>query len=201
MKYLKMIGIAAVAAMALMAFASAASATELYSSGVTQGKGTKIVAGLTVGTSAVLETTAGEPLATCTISGVEGEITEAGGASATTKGKITSLTWGKSGEGCTTTVHTLKTSTLEVHHITGTNNGTVTANAGTSVTLNLFGVSCVYGSTTGITLGTLTGGNPAVLDINALVGKEEGGFLCPSSARWTGSYTVSSPNPLLVAAS
>jgi len=36
------------------------------------------------------------------------------------------------------------------------------------------------------------------MDINTVVGKEGGGFLCPASAVWEAKYTVTEPEPLYV---
>jgi hypothetical protein len=206
MKYLKTIGLAALAAMALMAFgASTASATELYklTTGTpsidTLGVGTTIDASLTG--SAILETTGGEVLNTCTGGTVHGEITNAGSATTTVNGHIDELTW----TGCTRETKTIANGSLEIHHITGTTNGTVTGKD-SEVTINgIFGSSCVYGTGAGTHLGTLVGASGphahATLAIKATVPRTAGGFLCPSTAVWNANYTVTSPTGLVVEAS
>jgi hypothetical protein len=59
-------------------------------------------------------------------------------------------------------------------------------------------VSCTYGTGTARDLGTLTGGNPATIDVNTVLIKQAGGFLCPPEAEWTASYTVPVPRPLYI---
>jgi hypothetical protein len=196
MKYIKILSLAAVAAMALMAFAGTASATVLKSGTTTLGVGTTIDASLKG--SAKLES-GGEVLDTCTAGTVKGPITNAGGSNATVTGEIKELTW----ENCTKPTTTLKPGTLEIHHITGTTNGTVTG-SGSEVTINgIFGTSCVYGTGAGLDLGTLKGvtSGSASLVINVSVPRTAGGFLCPSSAVWNAEYTVTSPTGLNVEAS
>jgi hypothetical protein len=197
MKYLKMIGLAALAAMALMGFAGSASATELYSGAVTQGKGTVIDASLSG--SAILETTGGEVLNTCTGGTVKGSIENAGSATTTVSGPISELTW----SGCTRETKTIANGSLEIHHIAKTINGTVTGK-NSEVTINgIFGSSCVYGTGAALDLGELKGSttNDATLAIKATVPRTAGGFLCPSTAVWNASYTVTQPTPLHVTAS
>jgi hypothetical protein len=197
MKYLKILGLAAVAAMALMAFAGTASATELYSGATTLGKGTLIKASLEG--SSVLSS--GETvLNTCTGGQFTSEITNPGSATTTTSGPNITIDF----ENCANPVHTIKTGTLEVHHIAGTDNGTVTA-SGAEIGNTIFGTNCVYASNTGLHLGTLTGatkaGEDAILHVDATVSEVGGRFLCPDTATWTATFRVTSPTPLHVAAS
>jgi hypothetical protein len=205
MRYLKMISLAAVAAAAVMAFVGAgtASATVLCNNnGSTTacsskvGAGTKIVSELTG--SAILETKEGTVLDTCTGGSVNGSVENAGGAAATVTGKITALTW----TGCTKETKTTALGELEVHHIAGTDNGTVTGKNSVVTVAGLFqNESCLYGTGNGTDLGTLVGGSPATIVISTLVPRQAGsGFLCPAEARWTASYKVTAPNPLFVAA-
>jgi hypothetical protein len=200
MKYLKILGLAAVAAMALMAFAGSASATKLYSGASPLGAGTEIKSSLASGTSATLTDTEGHTLDTCTGSTVVGKTSNAGSSTETVKGTIatTGLTW----SGCTVATSTTEGGELEIHHIAGTTNGTVTAK-GFKVSINtvLFG-NCVYtAGTTPIHLGTLTGVTSlnATLHINAIVNKSSG--ICNSTAKWVGTYSVTSPAGLNVEAS
>ncbi|HEV2858724.1 MAG TPA: hypothetical protein VGW80_10015 [Solirubrobacterales bacterium] len=205
MKYAKMLGLALVAAAALMAFVGAgtASATKLCKNNLntttcseSYGTGTVIDATLAgEKPSAILETTGGTVLDTCTSSTVKGKTATAGSSTETVKGPIEELTWG----GCTKETKTLTTGELEIHHIAGTDNGTLTAKD-TQVTVNgLFeNESCVYGAGTGTDLGVVTGGATATITINALVKRVTGGFSCPAETRWTASYTVTAPKPLYV---
>jgi hypothetical protein len=199
MKYLKILGLAAVAAMAFMAFAAGtASATKLYSAGTALGVGTTIHA-VSTG-AAILETTGESPsiLDECKSSTIHGTVTNAGGTGATVSGDVTTLSWNE----CTKTTHNKSlggANALEIHHLSGTTNGTLTVN-GIEVEVTSFeGFSpCVY---TASDIGTLIGGGPATININTVVTKTGGPFICPSNARWTAVYEVTSPNPLVVHAS
>jgi hypothetical protein len=193
MKYLKMIGLAAVAAMAMMAFtAGSASATTLEVKHVIQNGPVKLVASLQAGTSAILKTTAGGSENTCTISNVEGTTSTYTGASVS--GGLSSLTFGGP---CTNPVTVHKAGSLSVSHIAGSDDGTVTsANAEVTSYSAAIGayVNCKTG--TGTHLGTLTGSTlgHATLDVNAVLNC---GFFLPS-AKWEGTYTVTSPTGLQV---
>lgn len=212
MKYVKMLGLTAVAAMALTAFlgAGSASATVLCKTKVTEGcaaagwsygVNTTIHATQEKGTTAVLEA-GSTTLDTCTTSTVHGFVEKAGDTNSTVSGDIKTLTWGEPGTTpCTNTTDTLKIGGLEVHWISGTDNGTLTATGETEVTINTIFGSCVYGSGKALDLGTITGGSPATIDIHASVPKISGNFACPSTGTWTASYEVTEPTPLYVATS
>jgi hypothetical protein len=196
MKSIKTLGAAAMAGIALTAIIAAgtAQATVLGSGETLLTAGTTITA--TLSGSATLTTTEGTVLDTCTGGEVKGKTTNAGGAAETVKGTVekTGLTWTR----CTEPTSTLAGGSLEIHHITGTTNGTLTG-SGFEVTVNttIFG-SCIFTLGAGTTLGTLTGstsGN-ATMDINAVATRKSG--LCPSSAKWVGTYTVTGPSPLKV---
>jgi hypothetical protein len=210
MKNLKMLGLAAIAALGLMAFVGAgtASATTLSTDAagtVKYGVGTEISSSLKAETSALLETTAGEKIATCTTSSVGGKITTATGTWVT--GTLESLTWGDpEGKNCSQPTKSLVTEEVEGKKYygkleimkTGADEGEVVGK-NSSVTLSVFGVSCVYGtSAEGNKLGTVKGGEAPELVINAVLPKKEGGFLCPSSGRWTATYIVTTPHALHV---
>ncbi len=209
MKYVKMLGLAAVAAMALMAFlgAGTASATVLCTApnkedvcpaGEKYEAGKTIHATTTPGTTAVLETTGGVVLDTCTGSTVKGVAETTGSASTTVSGAIGELAWGT----CSRTTHTLKIGSLEVHHIPGTNNGTLTASGGTEVTiLTIFG-TCTYGTGATLDIGKVTGGNTAVIHTEkTVVPKLAGNAACPAHGVWNASFDVTEPSPLYIAAS
>ena len=199
MKHVKMLGLAVVAAMALMALVGAgtASATALYSGATKLGAGTEIQA--TLSGTATLTTTEGTVLVTCTGGEVKGKTTNSGGAAETVKGTVekAGLTWA----GCTEPVVTLAGGSLEIHHITGTVNGTLTG-SGFEVTVDttIFG-SCIFTLTAGTHLGTLTGTGigDATMHINAVVSRKSG--LCPATEKWVGTYKVTKPTPLHVTAS
>lgn len=143
------------------------------------------------------ENTEGSVLARCTVSTFQLRVENAGGSEATVSGPISSLTWGISGEGCEQVTETIRSGRLEFHQIANTDNATVTA-INTEVTFRWAGVSCIYGVGTGLDVGVLTGGNPATLDVNALLTRTGGSFLCPNDAIWKASYEVTSPKPLYV---
>jgi hypothetical protein len=197
MKYLKRLGLTALAVMAVMAVVGAgtASATELYSGATTLGSGTAIKGSLS-GT-ATLTTTEGTVLNTCAGGEVNGKTTNNGSATETDKETLSALTWTL----CTDPTVTLKLGGLEIHW-TSSRNGTVTAGAGSEVTIDttIFG-SCVFTIPTGADVGTLTGSTTtnAVFDIDAVASRVSG--LCPSTTKWVGTYKITSPSPLHVTAS
>jgi hypothetical protein len=197
MKHVKMFGLAAMAAMALMGLvAASASATALYNGATKLGAGTEIKS--TLSGTATLTTTEGTVLDTCAGGEVKGKTSNAGGAAETVKGSVAAsgVTWSS----CTFTTDTLAGGELEIHYTSGLN-GTLTG-TGFEVTINtgLFG-SCIFTLGTGTTLGTLTGSTTtnATMDINAIATRKSG--LCPSTAKWVGTYKVTSPSPLHVTAS
>jgi hypothetical protein len=213
MKYLKMLGLAALAAMALMAVtAGSASATTLETAGVTQNKSVAISASLTAGTTLVLKNTSGTSENTCTKATLSGSTTSSTTAGKTTHnsytgeqltGPITALQFGEDakGKGCTHEVIVHKAGTLHIKHIAGTTNGTLTS-SGAEVTSfsTAFGTFLTCKTGEGTTLGTLTGTGDhtkhATVTVNAVLNC---GFVVPS-AKWEGSYTVTSPTGLGVSA-
>jgi hypothetical protein len=194
MKHLKMLGLAAIAALGLMAFVGAgtASATTLSTDAagtVKYGTTTEIHSTLKVGTSALLEKLNGEKIATCTGSTTKGTLSTATGT--WVGGAIGTLTW----EGCSQTTDNLANGSLEIMK-TGADEGEVVGK-GSKVTVSVFGVSCVYGtSTEGTKIGTIKGGEAPELVISAILPRIEGGFLCPTEGRWTATYVVTSPHAL-----
>jgi len=201
MKHLKIFGLAAIAGMALVAFlgAGSASATRLCSTNTSPCPeawnyftGTNV--SMSLQESSTLETTGGTVLDTCNEATLQGPTTTFGGATETVKILLTSVTWGS----CTRTTNTLSNGELELHWSGATGNGTITGR-GTEWTVNTVFGTCVYGfGPFGVDLGTVKGGNPASVSINALIPKISGNFVCPSEARWTANYRVTSPWPLYV---
>jgi hypothetical protein len=207
MKYLKMLGLAALAAAALMAFVGAGTAsgtvickTEpiagVCPAGWTYPVGTEGTATLEAGTSSLLETTGGELLVTCSESTAKSTLKEPGSAATTVKSGVSTLVFAK----CTNMAVTLAGGSAELHWIPGTNNGTLTT-IGTEVTVNILGVSCIYGSGAGLDVGTTVGGNPGSLTLNVVFPRIGGPFVCPATARYTGKYTATSPKNAWVAES
>lgn len=204
MKYIKILGLATSTALALAFLgASGASATVLCKTNLQSGcgqwdypAGTEIHLSQETGSSLVLTNTSGSTEKTCIDSTTKGSTQNTGGVSSTVVITITVKAFG----GCTNTVDTLELGQLEVHHIAGTVNGTLTGK-GFRWTTNLAGISCVYGYGTGVDLGILTGGSMATADYDAVVPKREGSFLCPGTTVLDAIHTVTSPEPLYVSES
>ena len=198
MRYLKMFGLAAVvvAALAAIAGTGSASATVLCSTtadpcpaGQDWPKGT--VFDFSATKNAELVDTEGGELDKCATSTWLGVITNTGGSIATPTGDVTQLTW----ESCTFPTKTLTATALEVHKIAGTSSGTVTSEGLFETTINtVFFGSCIYGVTSGRDFGTLVEGKPSVFVFNSIWEKFSGSnFACPETAKFTGTYTLTSP--------
>ncbi len=213
MRYAKVVGVVAAVAMAGLSLlaAASASATVLCKSSLTSGcaaagsdyaSGTFVAASLLEGTYAFLRPTAWEPIIDhCTKSTIGIATTSTGGAAATVGGELeaANLWFG----GCTEGPTNLASAAIEIHHIAGTDNGTLVG-TGLEVKTVVAGVTCYYAFLEeGTIFGILTGGSPATIDVNAILflrTKPEFGT-CPTDLRWEGKYAVNSPKPLYVAAS
>jgi len=200
MRYLKLLGLAAIAAAALTAIvgAGSASATVLCSTtidpcpaGQDWPVGSTLDWSVPSGGSILGVTTGGETLDTCTGSTVKWKQTTTGSSTSTVTGVDEETTF----TGCTFPTKTLKLANTEIHKIAGTSNGTVTADGLTEVTINtVFFGSCIYGVTSGASLGDITEGNPATLHLNAVTHRLSGSnIVCPETDRWTGTYVLTSP--------
>lgn len=122
---------------------------------------------------------------------MKGKITKTGSSTETVTVQTEETTWA----GCSFATKTIKNAAYEIHKITGTSNGTVTADGLFEVTSNtvLFG-SCIYGVASGKSLGEISEGNPAILHINAIAQRLSGSaFACPETSKWTTTYTLTSP--------
>jgi hypothetical protein len=196
MKHLKMLGLAAIAALGLMAFvgASSASATTLFTnSNLTNPYAAGTTVTLSTIRSSIFTGSGGETTMTCTGSSIKGSTSNETGT--TISLSISSLTW----FGCSTTTDTVANGSLSIEK-TGTSEGKV-AGSGSQWTYTVFGVSCTYGTGTGTTLGTLTGGEVPKLVINgASLTKTAGGFLCPTTTGWDAEYTFTEPHALYIGA-
>jgi hypothetical protein len=202
MNHLKMLGLAAVTAAALMAVlgAGTASATVICKNNLNTEKcsepypvGTKGTASLQG--SGLIESLEGTVLNTCTGSVVSSTLENAGSATTTVKSGLSSITF----TGCSSTVDTIKPGSAELHHIAGTDNGTLTT-LGTEVTTQIFGASCTYGTGASLDVGTTVGGNPGSMTLNTIFPRVAGGFICPEKVRFTGKYVATSPTNAWVAA-
>jgi hypothetical protein len=204
-KHLKMlvpVVLAVIAAMAIVG-ASAASATVLCKTNTTPcsekyAVGTEIKASLTSGTSAKFVSNGGELTYTCTGGALGGKI-EAGGSS--TETVRTSLpTSSFSWSGCVWPMTAIKSGEMEVHWISGTTNGTVTAKGlEISVDTSALGAGfCTYALWSEQPhIGVLTGGVTPTLHLSATLIRTSGP-ICRTSLTWTATYTVTSPTPLYV---
>jgi hypothetical protein len=200
MRYLKMFGLAAVAAAALAAFigAGSAAATVLCSTtvepcppGQTWSTNTVFDFSVPFGAKLVLTETNGEEVEACETSTMKGKITNAGSTTGTVTGPVEETNFGS----CTFPTGVLKRGNLEIHKISATSNGTVTVDGTFEWTINtIFFGSCIFGFTSGTSIGDVTEGNPAILHINAVVEKFSGSNLaCPSTELMRGTYTLTSP--------
>ena len=229
MKYVKMLGLAAVAAAALMAFvgASTASATVLCKvegTGPPTGTtcpansaypaGTEVHAVLDPGTGPAKLVTSFKTIE-CKASTVKGSTSNEGSATETVKGTIEAknLTFSE----CNCEVKVLAGGSLEIHWGETIENekkekewrgdtghdATLTSTGAevTSECSTVFGlVHCIY-KTNGTTLGVLTHGNPATMDIeNSNIPRLVTNPLCAEKAEWSAKYEVTTPKPLFVAA-
>jgi hypothetical protein len=200
MKYLKMLGLVAIAAAALMAVAGSgtASATVLCHTTSTPcaqkwAANTQVEFTLGSGSSGEWMRTGGELITTCTEGQIKGKISNAGSESATVKIPVAAsdFIWPK----CTSTSETLAGGEFEIHAIAGTDNGTVTA-SGFNFTTTVTGISCSFYFPEGTIYGTLTasGSGNANIDINTVLSKKEGSFLCPSSLQWVEGFRQTAPS-------
>lgn len=202
MKNMKILGLGLLAALAAMAFlgAGTASATKLCSvntspcpAGNTYGKGTAIKAQLVAGTTSTMAS--GFVNISCTESTISGKTTSEGGAGAVT-GTISSVTW----KGCTSGLGACTASALNTPwsaEVTGSGgNGTMSiSGAGGKFTCG--GVTCEYAASKASV--SVSGGNPATIKAsNISFSKTGGGFLCSSTASWSGTYEATAPKPLFI---
>lgn len=195
MKQINMAAVVALSVVALMAgLASSASATTVEDATGTH----PTVIDLSLVGSALLSS-GGNALYTCTGGTLEGML-DTGSATSTVTSSISAVnsTW----SGCTNTTHTLEGGDLEIHHLAGTSNATVTG-AKFKWTTRIFGVSCVYGLSNGpmVHFGTLIGSDTtAVLHIDTTIIKREGSFICPNLASWKAIYHPTTSKGLTVTA-
>ncbi len=184
MNYLKTLGLFAVVVAAPMALAASASATSVTTT--TGGAAaTPTIHAVNEGGHLLLANSIFDLECQST---VEGSIIEHG-AEKSSELELSSLSF----TGCTNSWHVTVTAlgTLSINW-TSAHNGSVVSSS-TKVTTTRLGVTCKY-ETSGTGIGTLTGGNPATLDISASIPIAAGSSgLCGSSnAKWSGSYSTTS---------
>jgi hypothetical protein len=192
MKYVKILGLLAVAAAAMMSFAASASADYVTTTtgGETPALNTETIHAVNeAGTEVILENDISE--IKCQTTTAQGKVeTHTGGASGTAAaGNLTALTF----TNCTDSWHVTTTAfgSLSVDWTKG-HNGDVFSN-GTKVSATRFFVPCNY-ETKNTTIGTVTGGNPATLHIEANIPLAAGSSeLCgEGAAKWEGAYVTTS---------
>ena len=200
MKYMRILALAAPLGVLLALIAAGtSSATVLCSTtanpcpaGQKVPVGTFAKGSLKPGSSGVFTDTEGGMLATCSEAIISGTLEKAGSATETPSGKggPENVTWGK----CTFPMKTIHGGTVEVHHIAGTDNGTVTA-SGFETTLNtIFFGSCIYTYGSGTDIGIVTGGTNPSLDVNMVLNKASGSaFACPGTIRGSGEGIITEP--------
>ncbi|HEV2858059.1 MAG TPA: hypothetical protein VGW80_06625 [Solirubrobacterales bacterium] len=190
---LRNLGLAALAATTLLTFVCPASATTLEVNGVKRNESIWITGSLTAFTSMILKDTSGSFANTCTSSKVEWK----------TEGSFTGTTVGgtplfqPSFNSCTEEPVIVDnpgiTSSFSVEAKFASTNGTVRWAGAVITSPSPFGsLSCSMGK--GTDIGTLTGSGffRASLDVNAVLNC---GFFLPS-AKWEGTYTITSPEGL-----
>lgn len=199
---LKMIGLAALSALTLMAIAASASATTtLEIGGVTQNGPLTLTMSLTPGTSSITSRTDGSLANTCTQSHMHWNTTVYTGTVVTgpltghthqekTEGRLPSD--GMSSSGCTRPVTVHDPGTLEIDNIGNTNGTVFWENGEVTKSTPLGTVTCKSGETTHLGVLTGTASGHATLHIDAVLNC---GFILPS-AKWTATYTVTSPTGL-----
>jgi len=182
MRHSKKIGLLAVVAAATLAFAASASATV-----VTTTTGGEVETPTIHAVSENGHVTLANSIANIECSSTaEGKV-ESHGEEAPATGKISSLTF----TGCTNGWHVTANApgSLSVNWTSGYNGDLYSSGANVSTTR--FGVTCNY-ETNNTTIGTVSGGNPATLNIEGNIPIAAGSsFLCGSgNAKWSGSYVT-----------
>lgn len=193
MKYLKMLALASATALAVLGITSTASATIATSPAGTQiGVGTVITSEL-VG-KAVLHPPFGN--IECSQSNGEGKVTRAGSSTETPAGEAFFVAFSE----CNAEVVVLSKGTGEIHTegSSANGNGTMTS-TGAEVTVTFSGFHCIF-KTNATDVGQLTGGTPAVADINGVIPRTGGrsGAFCGTQAQLTATAKVTSPGTVLI---
>jgi len=186
MGYLKWGGSAVLLAAAFTAFAGGASAAPTLTC---PSAGTLCTGTITATATETMTINIGIGTDKCTTSTISGTIESNTETEAT--GAISTLDFGGP---CT-----LSTTTTSVGSWTILPSGEVKL-IGSEVTISAQGTTCVYGggASPGTKIGTLTGGTTATLPVKAQLPKISGGFACADPAEWTGKYSITTPDTLLL---
>jgi hypothetical protein len=186
MNHFKLIAFIAIAVVGQVASAGTASATT-----VTSPSGTAYT-GEIKATAGTIELHGSFVTVNCKNASVTVSKVESHGAGVTSKGAVTSGTASE----CNFPVKLLKGGSLEAHATSG-GNGTITSN-GAEITIETSIANCIF-TTSNTDVGLLTGGTTAKLDINsASIPRTGHSVFCGGSGTWTGSYTVNTPDTLLI---
>ena len=155
--------------------------------------GTSIDFSLESGTSMLLKGPFGETLHTCTESTLQGPVSNSGSTTATVSLNL-SLSFGS----CSRPTTTNAAGSIEIHHIAGSDDGTVTSTGMTLVVHNIpFFGSCSY-VTNATDIGRLTGklASAPTFDFAGTITSKNG---CPN-ATLSGSYIYTGTTNFVVAA-
>ena len=180
MKCVKMLGLLIVVAAALMAFAGTASATT-----TTSPEGTTYTGNVHLTDTHVIWEGAFVAV-TCEHSTIAGTVIAHGGGSEIIAVSSMTLT------GCNYPVTIKNKGSLAI------NSSNAVTSTGAEVSIATSVGTCVF-TTNGTTIGSITEGSNASLDVNsAKIPRTGGNFLCGSSGTWKGSYDFTTPNDLWV---
>lgn len=198
MKNLRILGLAAIATMAMLAYLGVGSASGVVlctakvnpcPAGKDEPAGTKIEA--TLNGSASWATTGGTVISTCTIGTHKWEMENTGGLNKDVIKKKQVFNFAN----CTSPAGVLALGEGREQHISGTENATM-FDSGTEITMQVFGVDCVYGTGSGTDMGTAEAGSEASLSENAVLAKISGSLLCPNSVAFKALWTITNPKNL-----
>jgi len=194
MRYLKILGLAAILAMAFSAYLGAGSASaEVFCktnanpcpAGWDMQPGDRAESSLKG--SATLETTSNQVLDTCTSGTWSWELLTTGGGPGVLP---TWATFQRVHSNCTGTTSMVKLGSGDVENISGTENGTVVEKE-SEITFVSSGVSCIYGTGSGTDIGVLEAGSEeTAVQVNAVLNKTGGSFLCATTIKWTGRWVI-----------
>jgi hypothetical protein len=135
----------------------------------------------------------GSTIATCSGGTLRAKTKNAGSNTEPVTADIEALSW----SGCGQATSTVSKGSLEIERIEGSENATVLGKS-TQITLGVAGTSCTYGFGDESDIGTLTGKEVPLIDLNTELPKIAGGFVCPVSVRLKAEYKLTEPAPLYV---
>jgi hypothetical protein len=207
MKYLKLVGLAAVAAMAIIGFGGAGTASATVLCKVTESpckesnliKKDGALVDLDLEGRSVSSLTSGYIFESCTGGTLATSVSNQGGAAATVILATAPSSWTWSGceaGGVTVT----QFGEIEIHHIAGTDNGTVTAK-GFGFKFAGLGGECFYSPASPGHLGLLTGGTTPKLHINSVFRESKESLACFPTIVWKATYKFTQPAQFYVGAS